>query len=326
MTRVVIYIGGIVLLLSAFIAYSAPTSTVVNQLYITNLSSAGSPCLSIGSNGLVATTTCGTSFTTTTFNGLSATAYTLATSGLSGLQWSFVAPGTITLSMSTSSGVVPGFLSSSDWSTFNSKITTTSLSVTGSGLLTYNNTTGLFGNTINYVSSTAAGTGIQLSGSVGSVTITNGGVQTITAGSSTLVSSATGTVIIGQKFREMPFTLVFSTSTNTSDDYLFTPDSTTTVAKARIGWFRGTASSSASNVGNFNLIWDGANAPTCSNFSASSTSWHLFSSDQTIVSAQTTSSIITSFASSTIPAGCPVRVLGTFTSSTEVGLSLYFDQ
>lgn len=56
--------------------------------------------------------------------------------------------------------------------TWNAKITTTSLSVSG-GLLTYNNTTGVFGNTANYVSSTAAGTGISVSGATGSVTITN---------------------------------------------------------------------------------------------------------------------------------------------------------
>jgi len=78
---------------------------------------------------------------------------TFTTSGVSGLSIAS-SSGTWTWSQSTSSRALPGFLSAADYLTFDSKITTTSLSATTP--IIYNNTTGLFSLGIDAVSSTRA--------------------------------------------------------------------------------------------------------------------------------------------------------------------------
>ncbi len=84
----------------------------------------------------------------------STTGFSFATSGLSGLTIAS-STGTFTFNIATSSATTNGFLSSTDWNTFNTKITTTSLSSTATGL-TYNNGTGAFSWTAGYVGLTTA--------------------------------------------------------------------------------------------------------------------------------------------------------------------------
>ncbi len=64
--------------LSGFVS-AAPTSTIVQNLLITDLKSVGNPCLKIGTNGLVATTTCGAggSGSTTTINSFTGSVFDL---------------------------------------------------------------------------------------------------------------------------------------------------------------------------------------------------------------------------------------------------------
>src|SRR3990167_1463842 len=66
---------------------------------------------------------------------------------------------TNSLSMPTSTASVNGYLSATNWATFNAKITTTSLSSTATGL-TYNNGTGAFSLTAGYEIPTTASTTI----------------------------------------------------------------------------------------------------------------------------------------------------------------------
>ncbi len=76
--------------------------TASGTIAFITLSSGGSPCLTIGSTGLLSTSTCGTgSFTTTTINGLSATAYTFV-AGANVASIVTTAPGTLTINVSTS--------------------------------------------------------------------------------------------------------------------------------------------------------------------------------------------------------------------------------
>lgn len=72
-----------------------------------------------------AQTSSGATFTTTTINGLSDTSYTFNVAGDNGLSYS-TSTGVITLTQATSSASQSGFLSSTDWSTFNNKQATIS--------------------------------------------------------------------------------------------------------------------------------------------------------------------------------------------------------
>jgi hypothetical protein len=112
-------------------------------------------------------------FTTTTINGLSATAYTFATSGAPGL-FIDASGSTLTWRVATSSATASGFLSSGDWTTFNGK----------------QNSLGS-----NYVSSTAAGVGISVDATTGAITITNSRPFTTSTfnGFTGLTWTATGT-------------------------------------------------------------------------------------------------------------------------------------
>jgi len=86
--------------------FAAPTSTTVQNLYITALKSAGNPCLVIGATGLIATSTCGTGGvggTTTTIAGLQPATDIFLLSMGDGLTIATSAPGTITL---TNNGVL----------------------------------------------------------------------------------------------------------------------------------------------------------------------------------------------------------------------------
>lgn len=60
MKKSIIFIVSLGTIISAHLATAAPTSTITQNLFITALSDGSSPCLIIGSNGLVATSTCGT--------------------------------------------------------------------------------------------------------------------------------------------------------------------------------------------------------------------------------------------------------------------------
>ena len=82
---------------------------------------------------------------------------------------------TITFNLPTASASNRGALSSADWTTFNNKISSTSLSA-GTGI-SYSSVTGVIANT--GVTSNVAGTGISVSGATGAVTISNNGVLSL---------------------------------------------------------------------------------------------------------------------------------------------------
>ncbi|MDB5189452.1 MAG: uncharacterized protein JWL82_409, partial [Parcubacteria group bacterium] len=100
-----------------------------------------------------------------------------------------------TLAIQVGNGSQNGYLSSGDWTTFNNKISSTSLSA-GTGI-SYNSATGVITNT--GVTSNVAGTGISVSGATGAVTVTNTGVIAVgpagqtTNGTALFATSTTGT-------------------------------------------------------------------------------------------------------------------------------------
>ncbi len=105
---------------------------------------------------------------------------------------------TPTVSIAQSDASTNGFLSSSDWSVFQSRLSSVGitsgggLSVSGSPL-TSNGSITL---TNTGVTSNVAGTGISVSGATGAVTIANTGVTSNVAGSGISVSGGTGSVTI----------------------------------------------------------------------------------------------------------------------------------
>lgn len=215
-------------------------------------------------------------------------------------------------SMPTSTGSQNGFLTSTDWNTFNTKITTSSLSVAG-GLLTYNNTTGVFNNSANYVSSTVAGTGIGISGATGSVTITNNGVQSLVAGTSTIISNATGTVTISSQLGLAQGIFSYSTSTSIWDDAIWIPRVASTITNISC------VNQAAGDTVTLNFYY-GASRNT-----STSTAFKTFTSDQTLTSTSTPTNF-TINASSTPGANQPVRMVASSASSTETSCSLYYKE
>jgi fibronectin-binding autotransporter adhesin len=103
---------------------------------------------------------------------------------------------------------------------FATSVTSTNLKTTNlllgnaSGLLQAANGTVGAAASNQYVSSTAAGAGIVLSGSTGAVTITNNGVLSLIAGTDITVSSATGTITIANAF---PSSTYLKVANNLSD-------------------------------------------------------------------------------------------------------------
>lgn len=156
---------------TAPIAVDTATGTPTVSLSIEGgTCSAGNHVSAITATG---TATCtadtGGAFTTTTINGLSTTAYTFATSGAPGAWFVFGAPGTITLNTATATAAITGFLSSTDWNTFNNKQAAITLT---------------------------AGTAITIASTSPTWTINNNGVTSLTAGGAIGISSATGTPTI----------------------------------------------------------------------------------------------------------------------------------
>jgi hypothetical protein len=100
------------------------------------------------------------------------------------------------IGLNQANGSQAGFLSSTDWTTFNSRLASSSLSAgTGVG---YNSATGVISNT--GVTSNVAGTGISLSGGTGAVTIANTGVTNLSASYPLLTSGSTGGISISTAF------------------------------------------------------------------------------------------------------------------------------
>ena len=100
------------------------------------------------------------------------------------------------IGLNQASGSQPGFLASADWTNFNGKLASSSLSAgTGVG---YNSATGVISNA--GVTSDAAGTGISLSGGTGAVTITNSGVTSLAASYPLLTTGSTGSLTLSLGF------------------------------------------------------------------------------------------------------------------------------
>lgn len=145
--------------------------TYVNPLQISSSSAPEGYVLTIGSTSTVgwAAAIAG-SFTTTTLNGLSSTAYTFSTSGNTGLTISG-SGSTLTWNLATSSASSAGFLSSADWTLFNAKQASL-----GSA----------------FVSSTSCGAGLTCSASTGAITLTNTVLNHWTLSGSQLFATSTG--------------------------------------------------------------------------------------------------------------------------------------
>ena len=93
--RKFIILGGLLIsLLFASVTLSAPTSTIVSNLFIDAIKGTGNPCLIISSTGLISTSTCGTSVATTTINNLQSASFTFASSN--GISVTSSSPSTIT--------------------------------------------------------------------------------------------------------------------------------------------------------------------------------------------------------------------------------------
>lgn len=148
-----------------------------------------------------------------------------------------------------------------------------------------------------------AGTGISVSTSNGTSTITNTGVTSITASSSIGLSNATGTVNIGAKGYPIQALFQYASSTTYWDDVIFIPRATSTITNVAC------VNKVAGDTATINFYY-GASANT-----ATSSAYKLFSSDQTITSTSTPT-IITINASSTPSNNQPLRMTAYNASST----------
>lgn len=172
--------------------------TASGTVAFVTLASAGSPCLVVGTTGLISTSTCGgSSFTTTTINGLSSTAYTFAV-GSGGIVITTSSLGTVTFQNS-------GLLS---------------LTVGASGLV-LSSATGTPTLQFSGVSSLTGSTGLVVSNSTGTITLQNSGLLSVSAGSNITVSSATGTPSIA-----VTSTPTFGTTTLSTGGVIVFPDAT----------------------------------------------------------------------------------------------------
>ena len=176
-------------------------SAANNAIYSTSASAlaAGTLPVAAGGTGLATTPANGaldigngTGFTRTTLTAGTGISVTNASGGITITNTSPSSGGTVTsvtgtapvvssggntpaISMAAATTSVSGYLTSTDWNTFNGKVSTA-------------------------VTSAVAGTGISVSASTGAVTFTNSGVTSAVAGTGITVSGATGavTVSIGQ--------------------------------------------------------------------------------------------------------------------------------
>jgi len=165
----------------------------------------------------------------------------------------------------------------------------------------------------SFVSSTAAGTGISVSGSTGAVTITNIGVTSIVAGTAATVSNATGTVTINAKNYLAQGVFSYATSSTIWDDAIWIPRTTSTVSDVRC------VNQAAGDTVTLNFYY-GASRNT-----ATSSAFKLFSSDQTITSTSTPT-VLTINASSTPGLNQPLRMVASNASSTETTCSVYYQE
>ncbi|MFP5263751.1 MAG: hypothetical protein ACLGJB_17865 [Blastocatellia bacterium] len=198
MKRYLPYIFGsfLVILLSASVASADPTTLYPNRggtgtftvptagkilignssgtYTVANLTAGSNVTITTSSGAITIAASGGGSgtFTTTTINGVTATSFTFNVAGLNGLFYS-TSSGVITLTQATSSASQSGFLSQTDWSTFNSKqaagnyITALTGDGTASGpgsaaftLATVNSNTGTFGSSTTIPIFTVNGKGL----------------------------------------------------------------------------------------------------------------------------------------------------------------------
>lgn len=116
---------------------------------------------------------------------------------------SYNGSGAVSIGIPAATTSVSGYLTSTDWNTFNGKqpagsylTTAVTSAVAGTGI-SVSGATGAVTFTNSGVTSIVAGTGISISGGTGAVTITNsstGGVTSAVAGNGVAVSGATGAV------------------------------------------------------------------------------------------------------------------------------------
>src|SRR5665213_2221147 len=121
-----------------------------------------------------------------------------------------------TLSISQANGSSNGFLAAADWTTFNNKVSSTSLS--GGTGISYVPSTGVISNT--GVTSNIAGTGISVSGSTGAVTISNTGV---TSFAQTYGTAQTGAITIGTSTLSFNGLTAGNTISNSAGTFTVTP-------------------------------------------------------------------------------------------------------
>ena len=184
----------VALLGTILIVQAAPTSTIVNYLIMTGVKNAD--CLKTDANGLVGLTSCGTGGggATTTINGVSGPDFTFNTSGVNGLSWAS-STATLTLTQATSTAAQSGFLSATDWTTFNNKISSSTPFT--AGYIPYATSSSAITNSNIF----QLGTNIGIGTTTPSTILTVSGTSTF-AGNiiqiSTEIQSATTTISIGQ--------------------------------------------------------------------------------------------------------------------------------
>lgn len=273
----------------------------------------------------------------TSLNGLTGATQTFATSGASGINISSAGT-THTFNQPTSTASQSGYLSSADWTTFNAKESaltfTTPLSratnvisiptSTGSqnGFLTSANWQSFmdkltsFGGITSSSSAITAGTGIQIATTTSNLTITNGGVTSLVAGSSTSVSNATGTVTVSTQPFSCQWVGYYSTSSTIWPDDFCILNTTSTIKEI---WVKQQGNTANTDTITFNLYYASTMPAT-----TSTGAFAVFIADQTITSTSTAK--LTPTASSTPGLGNFIRIHAKNASSTEFTMQVYLDR
>ena len=294
-----------------------------------SLGSSGNPCLTIGTDGTLATSTCGggtvyiSSSTPFTAGYIPfATSSASITNSNIFQSGSNIGIGTTTpsfllevlgdLKINTSStlgnvisgvwnGAAIGDSYISSATNWNSKATSTLTLTAGAGL------TGGGNLTADRTFTIGAGTGIT----VNADTIDNSGVLSLTASSSIGISSATGTINIGAK--NYPVQFIIENPTASENDNIFIFNTTSTITKVLA------VNKSAGDTVTFGLGYSTSQA------TATSSLTNLFDA-QTITSTSTPVSISLTAASSTPGLHNVLKFWTTAAASTQFTISIYYSE
>lgn len=205
------------------------------------------------------------------------------------------------LSMSTSTTAIDGFLSATDWTTFNNKVGTSRLLTAGAGL------TGGGDLSADRTFTVGAGTGIT----VNADSIDNSGVLSLVASSSIGISNSTGTINIGAK--NYPIQFIIESPTASENDNIFIFNTTSTITKVLA------VNKSAGDTITFGLGY------STSQGTATSSLTNLFSA-QTIISTSTPTSITLTSASSTPGINNVLKLWTTAASSSQFTITAFYTE